>query len=237
MTSLMTPITLAERVRSAVEEEILDGRLEPGSQLPSESKLAERFGVSRVVVREATRGLEARRLVEIRQGKRPVVSAPNAGLLEEFFALALRRDEGALLELLELRRAVDVHAARLAAQRSTEAGDALEKMEQALATMRETAHSNHAALMDADVVFHEALAEAGGNQLMRFLVEAFNAPLQASRRKSMRGRVRRGESVDGVIDAHARILAAVRAGDADRAAAAMDAHLEETQTDLQAGAG
>src|SRR6266508_2715689 len=96
---------------------IFDG-FEPGNTLPSEGKLAEALGVSRLTVREATRTLEARGLLHIRQGRRPTVAAPNGALVGDFFKLAVRRDPRALLDLLDVRRALEVHIATLAAKRA-----------------------------------------------------------------------------------------------------------------------
>src|SRR6266536_3945769 len=83
---------------------IFDG-FEPGDALPSEGKLAEALGVSRLTVREATRTLEARGLLEISKGRRPRVAAPNGALIGDFFQIAVRRDPHALLDLLDVRRA------------------------------------------------------------------------------------------------------------------------------------
>src|ERR671935_3315818 len=81
---------------------------EPGDALPAEGKLADALGVSRLTVREATRSLEARGLLEIRQGRRPRVAAPSSALVGDFFKIAVRRDPRALLELVDVRRALEV---------------------------------------------------------------------------------------------------------------------------------
>src|SRR6266508_5435057 len=141
-------------------EGLIFGGLEPGEALPSEGKLAEALGVSRLTVREATRTLEARGLLEIRQGRRPRVAAPNGALVGDFFKIAVRRDPRALLDLLEVRRALEVHIAVLAAKRATK-GD-LADMEMSIAAMR--AGDRPDAFHAADVRFHENLAAASGNR-------------------------------------------------------------------------
>src|SRR6266540_4729326 len=100
-------------------EGLIFGGLEPGEALPSEGKLAEALGVSRLTVREATRTLQARGLLEVTQGRRPRVAAPNGALLGDFFEIAVRRDPRALLDLLDVRRALEVHIAALADRKST----------------------------------------------------------------------------------------------------------------------
>src|SRR6266576_3616200 len=97
----LEPVDRTSVVDSVIErlEGLIFGGLEAGEALPSEGKLAEALGVSRLTVREATRKLEARGLLEIRQGRRPIVAAPNGTLVGEFFKIAVRRDTRALLEL------------------------------------------------------------------------------------------------------------------------------------------
>jgi GntR family transcriptional repressor for pyruvate dehydrogenase complex len=211
-------------------EELVLGELEPGSELPSESELAEQLGVSRLTVREATKSLQARRLVEIRQGRRPMVAHPNAGPIGDFFSAAVRRDPRRLMDLLEVRRALEVHIASLAAATASRA--ALVAAEAALLAMGEVADDRDA-FHESDIRFHESLAEASGNQMLCFLIEAMEEPLRVARMQSMEGHLARGGTVDDVIEAHARILDRVRAGDADGAAKAMRQHLSQTARDLR----
>jgi GntR family transcriptional regulator, transcriptional repressor for pyruvate dehydrogenase complex len=212
-------------------EELVLGELEPGSELPSESELAEQLGVSRLTVREATKSLQARRLVDIRQGRRPVVAHPNAGPIGDFFSAAVRRDPRRLMDLLEVRRAIEVHIASLAATTASRA--AVAAAEDTLAAMRAAA-DDRVAFHDSDIRFHESLAEGSGNQLLCFLIEAMEEPLRVARMQSMEGHLARGGTVDDVIAAHARILDRVKARDAAGAAEAMRQHLSQTARDLRA---
>jgi len=109
---------ITETVVQRLEDLVL-GELEPGAELPSEAELAARFEVSRLTVREAARWLQARGLVEIRQGRRTMVAHPNAGPIGGFFTAAVRRDPRQLLDLLEVRRALEVHIASLAAAQAS----------------------------------------------------------------------------------------------------------------------
>src|SRR5256885_17228092 len=112
----LEPVGRTSVVGSVIErlEGLIFGGLEPGEALPSEGKLAQALGVSRLTVREATRTLQARGLLEISQGRRPVVTAPNGTLAGDFFQTAVRRDPRSLLDLLDVRRALEVDIARLA---------------------------------------------------------------------------------------------------------------------------
>jgi DNA-binding FadR family transcriptional regulator len=212
-------------------EDLVLGDLAPGAELPSESDLAAHLGVSRLTVREATKTLQARGLVDVRQGRRPIVAHPNAGPIGDFFSAAVRRDPRRLLDLLEVRRALEVHIASLAATHASRA--ALQAMELALSTMHDKA-DDPVALHEADLRFHESLAVGAGNQLLIFLLEAMEEPLRAGRTQSMRGHLSRGGTVEDVIEQHARVLERVKARDAKGAAAAMLAHLDQTARDLKA---
>jgi DNA-binding FadR family transcriptional regulator len=83
--------TMAEQMAEAVQEAILSGDLENGSILPTEPELAEQFGVSRAVVRDATRILMARGLVEVQHGRGVFVTPPHNEAFGEALLLALRR--------------------------------------------------------------------------------------------------------------------------------------------------
>jgi GntR family transcriptional repressor for pyruvate dehydrogenase complex len=222
--------TLADAVIERLEELIFSG-LEPGEALPSEGQLAEALAVSRLTVREATRTLAARGLLEISKGRRPRVAAPNGALVGDFFKTALRRDPRALLDLIDVRRALEVHIAALAARRATRHDIA--DMEMSIQAMR-AAEGESGAFHAADVRFHENLAAASGNRLLVFLIEAFADPLRESRLRSFAGHRARGGGVEDVIQQHQTILDAVKAGNPKQAAQAMLEHLEQTARDLRA---
>jgi GntR family transcriptional repressor for pyruvate dehydrogenase complex len=221
--------SVLDAVIERLEGLIFDG-FEPGDTLPAEGKLAEALGVSRLTVREATRSLEARGLLEITQGRRPRVAAPNGALVGDFFKSAVRRNPRALLDLLEVRRALEVHIAVLAAKRATK-GD-LADMEMSIAAMRAGGDRSDA-FHAADVRFHENLAAASGNRQLVFLIEAFAEPLRESRLRSFAGHLARGGEVDDVIQQHQAILDAVQAHNPKAAAQAMRDHLQQTEQDLR----
>ena len=215
-------------------EELIFESFEPGDTLPAEGKLAEELGVSRLTVREATRSLEARGLLEITKGRRPRVAAPNGTLVGEFFRSAVRRDPRALLDLLDVRRALEVHIAVLAARRATK-GD-IADMEMSIGAMR-AGSDKPDAFHAGDVRFHENLAAASGNRLLVFLIEAFAEPLRESRLRSFAGHHARGGGVEDVIQQHQAILDAVRAHNPKAAAQAMRDHLQQTEQDLRTHLG
>ncbi len=214
-----------------LERLILDGGLVAGDPLPSETQLASELGLSRLTIREGVRTLVARGLLDVSKGRRPVVSPANAGPLRAFFASEVRRDARGRFELLEVRFALEVAAASLAARAATKAErDALAL---ALERMR-VAGEDHDAYNDADLHFHALIASASGNRMITFLMEGMEEPLSDSRAESLRGHLARGESIEDLLEQHAAILRAIVARDARAAGAAMRRHLVQTRADLRA---
>ncbi|MDX6516352.1 MAG: hypothetical protein QOH73_2018 [Gaiellaceae bacterium] len=224
--------TLATQATEYLETLIIEGKLDEGSALPSQAELAARLGVSRLVIREATKTLEARGLIKAQQGKRLVVAAISGAPLRHFFELALRRDADAAVQLVEARKAIEVHTARLAARHAT-ADD--------LATLRACVERLAQAqtledFVEADIAFHAALARMSRNSILAELVTALEEPLRASRVKSVEGAQKRGSSLEPSVQAHRAIFDGVAAHDPEQAAAAMDRHLSEALVDLLAAA-
>lgn len=215
-----------------VEQLLFSGVLEPGDTLPSESEIAATLGLSRLTIREGLRTLQARGLIEIHQGRRPIVAHANARPLRDFFSASVRRDARGLMELLEVRLAIEVHTTQLAATHATKPD--LDALEMALDLMRRSAGDTER-FNDADVRFHAAVASASGNRTLSLLVEGMDEPLHASRLSSLRGYRSRSESMDQLIAQHQEIYERIAAHDPRRAAAAMRKHLVETRNDLRAG--
>lgn len=211
-----------------LENLIFDRTYDAGDSLPSESELAAQLEVSRLTVREGVRSLAARGLVEVSHGRRPVVAAPNATLLRDFFSSSVRRDTGGLLELLEVRQAIEVHAAELAARNATQ--PQLDSLEAALEAMSAAADDD--AFTAADMRFHHGITEASGNRMISLLVEGMVDPLKAGRLQSLRGYLKGSPDLSDLIAEHRLVLERITARDAAGAARAMRKHLATTRRDL-----
>lgn len=160
------PLRLSDRVSSQIEAWIRELGLAPGTQLPTEKVLCERFGVSRAVVREALSRLKAEGCVETRQGLGAFVAA-NPG--ETSFRLVRELEAGGddAADIFELRCMVESGAAELAALRRSE--EDLQRIGRALAVMEQAVASGSGGAVSDDA-FHLAIAAASGNrQLERFL--------------------------------------------------------------------
>ena len=205
----------------------------PGTSLPSEATIATRYSVSRLTVREAVKLLAGRGLVELSRGKRAVVREPDGRAFSDFLTAMLHNDSKGLFDLIEVRMSLEVQSATLAARRASRAGVAA--IENALQDMREAAEAvgGETRFQTADVAFHEAVALASGNRVLGYLFEAMTGPLREGIAISRRGHADRGHSPQDTIDAHQRILDAIRAGNARAAADAMRFHLKDTERDIR----
>jgi DNA-binding FadR family transcriptional regulator len=113
--------TLAEQVTGSIKEAILDGQWGPGEALPTEPELAESFGVSRAVVRDATRMLAAKGLVEAQHGRGVFVTKSQVEAFGDALLLALRREGASVWDVEQFEQMVFPEVCALAATEATEA--------------------------------------------------------------------------------------------------------------------
>ncbi|NNF45637.1 MAG: FadR family transcriptional regulator [Desulfobulbaceae bacterium] len=219
------PVDKVEQALAALHEYIVDGELEPGTELPSESEMVEQIGVSKFVMREALRVAQSQGLVEISQGRRTRVAdisiKPAAGLMN----LALKRSNDLLLELTEARRTLEISMVQLAAKRRTDAQ--VKAMEETVAMM-ENHQGDLLLCVEKDIEFHEIMAQATGNRVFEMIHESIAELLSDSRRETM---LRSG--VDLPVAEHRRVLDAIREQDPEEAVAAMSAHLDTAELSLK----
>ncbi len=159
--------TLAERAAEQLSEWMVARHFRPGDALPSQGDLAGQFGVSRTVVREALQELVGQGIVEVINGKgaimRPLTNEP----LLMYFQRSLRSKDQALVEIMEVRRALEVQAAALAPARRTQAQ--AEELRSIVAEMREC-ENDPEAYADLDLRLHLTIAEAARNGILSHLI-------------------------------------------------------------------
>ncbi|MFJ6662072.1 FadR/GntR family transcriptional regulator [Streptomyces sp. NPDC091377] len=223
--------TLSHHVVQEIIEEIKLRGLRAGDEIPAEGELAERHGVNRLAVREAIRTLVARGVLVSSQGKRARVAIPTPAVLEQIIDFRLSQDSMDLVDLLDTRRVIEAELARRAAVRVAAGEGTVAEAVRALESMRR-AVGDREAFIAGDLAFHQAVADLADSGLFSFVLTAMNGILLDSRRASYRGRERRGATQGATVEAHQRIVDAIEAGDGDRAAEAMTAHLAETGHDL-----
>ncbi|HWQ53950.1 MAG TPA: FadR/GntR family transcriptional regulator [Bryobacteraceae bacterium] len=162
---------LSEQLVTELETMILQEYPEVGSCLPKEEELAKRFGVSRIVVREAMKILEDRGLVEVRAGRGTrTVGRGWERVKDALFRVFNDQPIPTLADtelMLELRQVLEETAAELAAVRATP--EDLQEIEAALAAMGSGAPE--AETIEADLRFHQAVARASHNRYLATVIE------------------------------------------------------------------
>lgn len=212
---------LYERVVEKVLELISSGAWKPGFRLPAERELSEAFGVSRTVVREAVKALEARGVLESSTGSGVSVRLVDFNMVSQSLQtyMQLSNQVDFEIRLNEVRQVLEVEMVALAASRIT--AEQRKQLRQICKEMRIEGHtSKHMA--ELDFRLHVTLAEATQNELFKVLL----APLINQLRDQI---ILTWEDfprpVNVVLDQHEAIVNAVENGDADAARQAMIKHL------------
>jgi DNA-binding FadR family transcriptional regulator len=225
-------ISLTEKVIASLRQEIENGNLAPGAKLPTEPVLTEQYGVSRTVIREAVAALKADGLLEPRQGAGVFVLEPSKRKTgNSIFAVDFAQISD-VLEILELRMAVEIEAAGLACARSSLAQQA--KIYEALNDMEDRARRG-APTEKADFEFHRAIAEATNNRRYGEFLEYLGdktIPRAQLRRKPVEARDQ-DAYMEKLLAEHHRIYDAIAMGDAAAARTAMREHLSQSLTRYQ----
>lgn len=217
----LSPISrskLAETVAQQLIGQIRANGLAPGTRMPSERELMSALGVGRSTIREAMNGLAMLGVLEIRHGQGAFVRNPEGGAaLPRGIAAALSR--GITRDLFEARRLVEVHVARLAAERRTEAD--LSEIADCLADHTRAIESGELAV-EPSVRFHVRIGEAAHSEVLSSFVSSF-AEMMTERGPVL-------EAVDGYreweLEQHESVFEPIRAGDPDLAGERMAAHLD-----------
>jgi GntR family transcriptional repressor for pyruvate dehydrogenase complex len=211
---------VTERLRA----HILAGDVAADDVLLSEGELARRLGVSRTVVREAMRSLQAQGLVEKSQGRRARLKPVDSHAAIQALDVMFQRTKGSLLHLMEVRRALEMEIAAIAAERATP--EDIAGMEEAIAQQRKAPTLEES--VEADVLFHKRLAAATGNRLFELLLETVSGVLRETVWRTLPK-----SGPQPAIDGHQKIAAAVGARDRSAAREAMAEHMEITESDLE----
>lgn len=215
--------TLAEQVTERLLDYIETHNLKPNEMLPSETSLANSFGVSRPVIREALKNLEGKGIIEIVNGKGALIRPIDSDPLRLFFQRAMRMEYGTMLELMEVRKGLEVQAAMLAAQRRDEKD--LDAIYQVVQAMR----SNMADMelyTRLDVEFHLRIAAASHNAMMVYLVESIRDALLGT---IVAGLQSRGPQphIEAIQRTHELLLQTLKDGNINAAEQAMIQHFDE----------
>ena len=213
---------LADRAYTAIVGIINEDDLAPGDRLPSEARLAEIFGMSRTIVREALVRLASDGITAARRGAGSYVKSRPSERLGAHVPMA---ELYATLGTYEVRFVIEAEAARLAAQRRSP--EHMAAINQCLSDLRNALMSS-APAHNEDWALHRAIAEATANPAFVASFELLHDEVEHILRAGVDiSRSRPPEIIQAMMHEHDMIVEAIRAQDADGAALAMRWHLTQ----------
>lgn len=222
---------LYERLADKIMGLISSRAWKPGFRLPPERELSEAFGVSRTVVREAVKALEARGVLESVTGSGVSVRLADFDIvsrsLQTYMQLSNRVDFE--IRLNEVRRVLEVEIVALAAERATP--EQRTQLRQICEQMRSTGNTAQQ-MAELDFRLHTTLAEATQNELFKVLLAPLIDQLRHQITLTWEGYGPR--PVKTVLDQHEAVVAAVERGDPEAARQAMVKHLAYSREVLEA---
>jgi GntR family transcriptional repressor for pyruvate dehydrogenase complex len=212
--------SLSVQIVSQVRDDLYEKRLKPGDFVGTEKDLAARYGVSRIVARDALRTLSALGIVEIRMGKGggARIAPGNPRLFAEALAVQLELAGVTAAEVLDAQRAIETLAAELAAENATPAD---------IARLKRLLNEHEATIDDTEAYtrstheFHLAIAEASQNRVLVVQFLSLNHISWPSRNKTLTPKVAKH-----VLDVHKQLAALIEAHDAAGARKLMDDHVK-----------
>ena len=219
--------SLTEQIAEDIATQISRETLEPNAELPSEQELGRTYEVSRPVIREALRRLEARGYVVISNGRRARVKEIGSDLLNAFLERVMSQDEKSWRELIDVREALESVAVRDVARDAS--GEAVGELREIVERMARS-FEDPVAYSKADLEFHLALARASGNRLLTYFIEATRTALVSTMR-TLRTRIS-PEYLPAVQRSHEAIIEAVAANDVEGARGALATHFETVRQQL-----
>ncbi|SEK92603.1 DNA-binding transcriptional regulator, FadR family [Blastococcus sp. DSM 46786] len=215
---------ISEVIVDQIRVLIRKGQLAAGDRLPSERELCERFGVSRVTVREALRVLEANGLVEIRVGARggAFVTAPSSRLVGAGIADLISLATMSAVEVTEARMVFELGIVTLVCERATD---------EDIAALHAICDRSSAALegdeypLELSAEWHTRFAVATHNRAVAMLVESLHDPLLQSLERAREAAPLHGRQG---VEEHRALIDAVAGRDVDAATTLMRTHLSRT---------
>ncbi len=218
------PARLAQAVMESLTDTIVSGAIPPGSTLPVEPELCETFGVSRITIREAVKSLEAKGLVQARQGFGTTVTPPEEWNLLDPVVLAatVQHDDQLVVldQLVDIRSTLEAQMTAQAAELATD--DDLRAIEQLLARLDEET-TVPALFIETDVAFHDRILQASHNRLGRSIIRILHAQ---ARTTFLYNGTPDETACQQANEEHRAVAERLLARDSEGAAQAMAAHIQ-----------
>jgi DNA-binding FadR family transcriptional regulator len=215
-------------LRELVIEQILDfirtAELKPGGRLPPENELASAFGVSRTVVREAMKSLQATGVISVEQGRGTFVT--EYPLVQAFKVLS-RMNQHRMMDLFDVRMILEGESAFYAASRRTaeQLAEIARKIDEAVAAVE---REDWAGALEGDIAFHRAVTRATGLALLQEMLEVA-VPFWVNMNSNFAEELDRRSRLETGNGEHKAVYDAIKAGDGVAARDAMHHHIRASQ--------
>lgn len=217
-----------EFIANEIKESFLKGDLLPGDKLPPERELAARFKVSRTSIREALRVLEINDLVEIRRSDGTFMKSTDISV-NELLSESIYKAEGKLVyEMLEVRLAIETECAFIAAERATSTD--LENIRKWVMAMNNA--KNEESGLEADLNFHNCIAEATHNSIFIELVHTLGKQMKNTIRATRTHRFANPERHHETNNEHQEIFLAIAQREPQKAKQLMKEHIMRIREEM-----
>lgn len=214
--------SLSDDIAQRITHLIQGGGYEPGSRLPTISRMAQEFGVGAPTLREALKKLETVGVVAIRHGSGVYVGRAPTSLLMSNPIVEVAPSRKLLVDLIEARLPVETTTASLAARNATDAH--LDEMERLLDKAK-LSLDDPAILTEINLAFHRQIALASGNVVLHQILDVLSSLFRREQRMILDIHGKR----DDDYAEHRQIYEALRARDVTLATARMQQHLERVR--------
>lgn len=224
ITQIKKSKNLTHELAESLREQIISGALKRGEKIPSSKAIEAQANVSRSVVREAIAQLRAEGLVESRQGVGVFVTNNNPGQKSFEITSAEFKSIHDAIQILELRMAVEVEMAAMAAQFRTD--EQMDKIVQALEKMEKSISLKQDSVED-DMKFHQAIAEASGNPYFLRFTQYIGSSMIPNRNIVSQDMTaeEKDDFLQRIQDDHRQITKAIQMQSIDLAKATTKSHL------------
>lgn len=234
----LLPIQKSPDIPSLVARQIIEsiasGAMKPGDKLPSEHDMTQRFGISRISLREAMKLLEAKGYIES-HGRRGKFVRKNGGPpFESTIEGIISVNHEKIWELLAVRRIIDSEAARMAAQHATRSQIA--RLRRFKSDVEELGIPNLVATRDGGKLYakiYNDLADATNNTIFAHLMKSISSLLKGALPYSRQKLIAVPDAPEHFYSQHVRIIEAIEKGDADEAKRAVVDHIDWLEKTLK----
>lgn len=207
---------LAEQVEEQIYHFILDTPLSPGSKLPNEFELGEKFGVGRSTIREAVKLLSSKGIVEVRRGSGTYVLTTALGVGDTLGLSAVQDKTALALDLVNVRLLLEPGIAEMAASNATD--EDIARLRRLCERVERKIHDGDHYIED-DIAFHTCVAESSKNMVVEQLIPIIDTAVM------MFVNVTHKKLIDETIMTHRMVVEAIAAHDPIGARSAMAMHL------------